>query len=85
MYEFEEGSRLSTSDPLSGYTLPKLLFAAWNFSDREKWGNDFEQDILRLNSPEIIDFYEKENFRSTPDRVDTAKYPKKMWEDKFGY
>ncbi|HOP48607.1 MAG TPA: hypothetical protein PK874_13180 [Desulfobacteraceae bacterium] len=42
--------------------LKSLLWAAWDYSDKSKWGNP--QDIMdRLNSPELFEYWFRINFR----------------------
>ncbi|MBW2334899.1 MAG: hypothetical protein JRF06_07370 [Deltaproteobacteria bacterium] len=39
-----------------------LLWAAWDYSDKSKWGNP--QDIMdRLNSPEVFEYWLRRNFK----------------------
>ena len=39
-----------------------LLWAAWDYSDKSKWGNP--QDIMdRLNSPEVFEYWFRRNFK----------------------
>jgi len=42
--------------------LTLLLAQAWNYTDQTRWG-DFEVVTNRLNSPELIDYYERMNFQ----------------------
>lgn len=58
--EFEEGS-WRVNDPLSNYTLPRLLRTAWDFSHEERW-SDFREVVNRLNSPELFAMFMNSKF-----------------------
>jgi len=45
-----------------GYDLQTLLFRAWDFSEKDRWSN-FKVVTDRLNAPELINFYERSQFR----------------------
>jgi len=42
--------------------LTLLLAQAWNYTDQTRWG-DFKIVTDRLNSPELINYYERRNFK----------------------
>lgn len=65
-YEFEKGGAYYRNDPLSDYTLPRLLRASWDFSEQKKWSN-FEKVAKRLNSPELVSIYMRDKIRYIPD------------------
>jgi len=56
----EEDECLLRPNPLH-YPIEIILNYAWNFTDQDRW-SDFHLVTDRLNSPELLNFYEKKNF-----------------------
>ncbi len=65
-HEFKEGSKSYVNDPLSNYNLQGLIFAAWEFREEERWG-DFKRVTNRLNSPELLASWIRDNLKYIPD------------------
>lgn len=62
----QDGKLASTKNPLQNYTLKSLLDLAWNdlhsWTDNDRW-NDFKIVVDRLNSPQLVDYYERRVIR----------------------
>ncbi|NOY68023.1 MAG: hypothetical protein GXP53_00810 [Deltaproteobacteria bacterium] len=65
------------------YRLKTLLNLSWDFNEKKRW-KDFNIVTDRLNSPELVDFYEKKFFRYQIDRIDAAQPPKRLFKTRQG-
>ena len=57
---FEEEEPYLEPNPLH-YSLEDILHYVWDYSEKRRW-SDFEIVTERLNSPELINYYEQKNF-----------------------
>lgn len=68
------------------YSLYELLDQSWDFSEKSRW-KDYEEVTYRLNSPELVNYYERVQFvyKSKKGRKDANKgTPKKLFTNKIG-
>lgn len=82
-HEFKEGSELYVNDPLNNYTLTRLIFAAWEFREGERW-SDFKEVTEGLNTPELVLWYMKNNLRIKFHAGHIAYHPKQFLRIKKG-
>jgi len=71
------------------YSLEELLAQAWDFSEQDRW-KDYEMVTDRLNSPELLNYYERVRFiyEIKEGRIDPYTYagsPKKLFKSNRGF
>jgi hypothetical protein len=54
----EDGQLQEIKNLIANYSLRQLLQTAWNYDHDGRW-QDFQKVIERLNSPELVDYYER--------------------------
>jgi len=86
LWGYVDGRFDKNSNPLSDYTTSlKLTKKLWGDMSGPRW-NDFEQVISRLNTPELVDHYQKRKFIYSGDggRGERAQDPRTTFRKKGG-
>jgi len=64
------------------HSLRDILSYAWDFTNHDRWG-DYEVVTDRLNSPELINFYERMSFRYLS-HGECIGFPKSIFKSRLG-
>jgi len=86
----QDGKLTSTKNPIQNYTLKSLLDLAWNdlhsSTDNDRW-NDFEIVVNRLNSPQLLDYYERRviRYKYLPGYGDGPEEALTVFKNKYGH
>ena len=86
----QDGSLNATKNPIQNYTLKSLLDVAWFdsffWTDTERW-NDFQTVVDRLNSPELLDYYERHviQYKYRPGFGEGPEEASRVFHNKYGH
>lgn len=86
----QDGKLGPTNNPIQNYTLKSLLDVAWDdlysWTDTARW-NDFHTVVYRLNSPELLDYYERRviSYKYEPGYGEDPGEAWRVFKNKYGH
>ena len=86
----QDGELNATNNPIENYTLKSLLDVAWvdlfSVTDTERW-NHFQTVVDRLNSPELLDYYERHviQYKYEPGYGEGPEEARRVFKNKYGH